>query len=833
MRIVKRLLTIVLVLFVILMLAAGGAGVYLVRKDLPQIDGTVKAAGLRAQVDVIRDQYGVPHIYAQNEHDLFFAEGYVHAQDRFWQMEFWRRIGQGRLSEILGASGLSTDRYIRTVGFNRVAEAEYAGLTPDERASLQAYADGVNAYLETHKGNFGLEFTLLGVNGVSFDPEPWTPINSITWIKLMAQDLGGNMDTELLRMRMIQAIGAEKTAEILPATYPSDKPVILPSAARFDGLETAQLVRDLASYRNLAGSLGDGLGSNNWVVAGSHTTTGKPLLANDPHLGIRMPSIWYEVDLHCVQLAADCRYQAAGFSFPGDPGIVLGHNQRIAWGFTNVGPDVQDLYIEDVQGDAVRFKGELVPLQTVEEPILVTGKLPADYWAAPNETSAYDAASDRTTVTLRVRIVPHHGPVISDSSKALGGAGKVLSLHWPTLEPGHMVGFVLQLNRAQNWDEFRAALALFQAPSQNIVYGDVDGHIGWQVPGDIPIRAPGCDGLTPAPGDGTCEWQGYVPYDDLPRSYDPARGWIATANNAPVGADYPYVLGREWDDGYRAERIVQMLAAKDKFSPDDLAAMQMDTQNLYAGEIIPLLSDLQVTDPRAQQALDRLRGWNLAAARDSVGETIFASLNLQLLRNIFGDELGSDLAPEYYDNASFNRGALKAVLADPASPWWDDVKTAGQVETRAQILERSLRATVDELTGKLGGDMAGWTWGKVHTATFENETLGQSDALFGGIKWLLNRGPFPVDGGPGIVDATSWSPRNPYVVVSVPSMRAIYDLGDLTASRTIHTTGQSGHPFHTHYYDFVDPWVNGQYHPQLFDRAAVEAAREGHLVLTP
>jgi penicillin amidase len=833
MKFIARLFTILVLLIVIVVLAAGGTGVYLVRKDFPQTDGTLQVSGLQARVDVIRDKYGVPHIYASNDHDLFFAQGYVHAQDRFWQMEFWRRVGAGRLSEILGPSTASTDRYLRTLGLMRAAQTEAGQLGPEERAVLEAYAAGVNAYLSTHKDNLGLEFTLLQANGVKFDPEPWTPYNSLTWLKMMAYDLGGNMDQELLRAQLLKALGPDKLAELIPPVYPTGMPVILPPSGALRDLRAGELLRQSQAQRALLGMDGEGLGSNNWVIAGSRSTTGKPLLANDPHLGMQMPAIWYEVDMQCVELTADCKNRFTGFSFAGVPGVIIGHNDRIAWGLTNVGPDVQDLYVEDVQGDAVKFKGALVPLKIVEEIIKVKGQLPDTYRPTPNETSTYDEAGGMTTITLKVRIVPHHGPLMSDVDPDLAAAGPALSLKWTALEPGKVANTLVLLDRAQNWDDFRKALAPFQAPSQNFIYADVDGHIGWQVPGQIPIRPAGCDGRMPAPGDGSCEWQGFVPYDDLPRSYDPPQAYIATANNAPYGPGYKYVLGYDWDFGYRAERIVEMITAQPKLSLDDLATIQFDSKDLLAAELIPQLTNVKPADPKAQQALEAMRNWDFQARRDRVGAMVWASFYRHMLIDTYGDELGQDLSKAYLGTSALNRLVLSRTYADPQSPWWDDTATAGVTETREQIVERALNDTVQELTEKLGPDTTGWTWGKLHTITFENQSLGQSNALGGLLKMLLNRGPSPVDGGSSIVNAASWSFWSPYTMRSGASMRMLVDLSNLANSRSVFTTGQSGHPYNPHYDDFTALWANGQTHPQLFDRAAVEQNAEGRLVLVP
>ncbi len=809
MRILGRILTVLVVAIVILGLVAGGGLLMLVRRPFPQIAGTLQVSGLKAPVTIVRDTWGVPHIYAQNADDLFFAQGYVHAQDRFWQMEFWRRIGQGRLSEILGNSTLDTDRFLRTLGMHRTAAKEVEMLGDEERAILTAYANGVNAYISSHPGQLGLEFTILNspAVGANFTPEPWTPLNSLTWLKLMAWDLGGNMDTELLRAQIAAKLGPEAVNELLPP-YPANGPIIVPSGIGWRNLDSSALAAS-SHLRTLLDGVGadaraDGLGSNNWVVAGTHTATGMPLLANDPHLGIQMPSIWYEVDLQ------GGGFDVTGFSFAGVPGVILGHNARIAWGFTNVNPDVQDLYIEKINPanpNQYEYQGQWVDFDIVPETIRVRGQ--------PNP------------VTLNVRI-SRHGPLLSDVEESLK---QPMALRWTALDPGHTFRTLIELNRASNWDEFRRAASFFDAPSQNIVYADVDGNIGYQMPGKVPIRAKG-DGLMPVPGwTGEYEWTGYIPFDALPTSFNPARGWIVTSNNAVVGSDYPYMISLEWDYGYRATRISQLLTAKDKLTLDDMTAIQLDALSLPAQQIVPYFKDLRTGDTRADAALDRLRTWDFRETRDSVATLIFEDIFLHLQRDLFSDELGPDLSKTYLESGSRADFVMTQMLADPAAHWWDDVTTPDRQETREDILKRSVAEAVADLTARLGPDMNGWTWGKLHTATFVNQSLGQSG--IGPIEALFNRGPFAADGGSALVNATGWSAASPFQVRSLPSMRAVYDPASWSNSRTIHTTGQSGHPYHKHYDDFIALWLNGRTHPMLWDRAEVEKQAEGVLTLTP
>lgn len=800
-----------LIILGVLVVVALAVGLYIgwqIRRPWPQADGELEVAGLRAPVDVIRDNMGVAHIYAQDGHDLFFAQGFVTAQDRFWQMEFWRRIGAGRLSEILGESALSNDRFIRTIGWRLSAERDLELVDADARAALEAYSDGVNAYLSQNRGKLGFEFAVLGLNGVRYDPEPWSPVDTLTWAKVMAWDLGGNMDSELQRARL-SAVLPPDLWEDYDLPYPDGWPVIVPTEVRWQP-EDGDALAELSNLVAQVAALGDGpgLGSNNWVVSGDKTTTGMPILANDPHLGIQMPSIWYEIGLHCE---GDCSYDVVGYSFAGMPGVIIGHNASIAWGVTNVGPDVQDLFVEKINPenpDEYEYEGDWVEMEIRYETIQVAGQ--------------------DEPVVIKVRST-RHGPIINDvvhgpdDDWAYGW--QPLALRWTALDPCRLANSVLAINRAQNWTEFRDALRQWDAPSQNFVYADVDGNIGYQMPGQIPIRADG-DGLVPVPGwTGGYEWEGTIPFEKLPSRFNPEEGFIVTANHAVVDADYPYFISSEWDFGYRAQRITDLLQAAETLSVEDMGRIQMDSYSYSAGEVLGALLKLDPADEDSQEALGILEGWDLQMRRDSNPAAIYASFWVQLMENLFADELGSRPG-----GGTREMVAVRYLLEEPTNPWWDDRDTPEKVEARDEVLLASLAdgiAWMKDACGRLNR----CTWGEMHTATFENQSLGQSGISL--IEWFFNRGPVPVDGGTGIVNATSWSVNNPAVVNSVPSMRQVIDLSNLQNSVAVHTTGQSGHPFHRHYDDMIPLWQDGQYHTMHWERASLEGDAEGTLRLIP
>lgn len=818
-----KAVTILVSVFIILVLSLSGFLYYTIRKPWPRTTGTIIVEGLKAPVTIIRDKWGVPHIYASNTHDLFFAQGYVHAQDRFWQMEYWRRIGSGRLSEIFGKATLKIDQFIRTLGWHRTAAQELEQLEPEVRAILEAYAKGVNAYLKENRGKLGLEFTILGLIGAKFEPEPWTPYNILTWAKVMAWNLGRSWENEIFRAMVLSRVGSTRLKDIDPP-YPTDKPVIVPHPETGSSSRTPETLIPLsqATFESIPWEalkilrMGPGLGSNNWVVSGSRTTTGRPLLANDPHLGIQMPSIWYEIGLHCEPVSKECPFRVVGASFAGVPGVIIGHNEYIAWGVTNVNPDVQDLYVERINPenpDQYEVDGKWENMQIIWEEIKVRG--------------------EEEPVRVRVRLT-RHGPIINDvaggTEEAWAYGWQPLAFRWTALEPSTIVKSVLLLNKARNWEEFREALRYWDVPSQNFVYADVNGNIGYQMPGKIPIRKKG-DGSIPVPGwNSEYEWVGYIPFDELPRTFNPPEGYVVTANNAVVKPDFPHFIGLDWNRGYRAQRIVNLITAKDKLSIEDFKAIQMDSYVLHAEEVIPHLAALSLEDSRLKEALKILQQWDRNATPESVGATIFEAVRLSLLRNIFADELGEKAFLKFLDFESLTMQVLASILAKPQSPWYDNIYTP-QTETRDEILLKAFKGAVDELEERLGKDMNKWQWGKVHVAIFWNETLGKSGIKL--IENIFNRGPVPVSGSSETVNNNLYNPENPFEVMVVPSYRQIIDVGAWDNSLSIHTTGQSGHPYHPHYGDFIEKWARGEYHPMLWSKEQVKHHAEAILTLRP
>lgn len=833
----------IIIIILILVIVAGYLWIRIsIPRSFPTIDGEVRIPGLTNPVNIYRDEMGIPNIYATSSHDLFLAQGYVHAQDRFWQMDFWRHIGSARLSEMF-PSEIRTDAFLRTLGWRQIAEKEYELLEPELKSMLEAYSAGVNAYLADHKGTrLSLEYGILKLLNPNYEPEAWTPVNTLTWAKSMAWDLGGNMDEEIDRAILLKTLTPEQVNDLYPP-YSTKHPVVVPKIGEnvFQNQSVTRIVdyrpyqallsnisTNFSSLNNLKGPFGSDIGSNNWVVSGSLTNTGKPLLANDPHLGIQMPSIWYQVGLHCQPKNNTCPYEVSGFSFAGVPGIVIGHNDRIAWGVTNVAPDVQDLFIEKLNPEnpnQYEYLGNWVEMDMRKEIILVAGKDPVE-------------------ITVRSTI---HGPIISDSYGPLQQqvetpensfsqksgidlpSDYAIALSWTALEPTKLFNAIWGFDRAKNWDEFRTAAQDFVAPAQNLVYADVEGNIGYQMPGNVPIRKSG-DGRLPVPGwTGEFDWQGYIPFEELPYQFNPESGYIASANNQVNPRDYPFLITTDWDYGFRADRIVSLIISAT--GPIDIAyfeKIQSDNFDASAALLVPILMNINLEDPYLDQLRELFKNWDYQDRMNSAPAAIYATFWKNFLLNTFGDDLPSDMQPAG-SSRWFEVVSNMATSAD--SPWWDSQLTTDKVETRDDIFRMSFSQAVSEIQSTLGKDPTKWKWGDLHTATFRNQTLGNSGIA--PIEMLFNRGPFPTSGGASIVNATGWNASKGFELTSLPSLRMIVDLSDLRNSLTVHTTGQSGHAYSPNYINMVDLWRNFQYYPMLWNEQDIISASASHLVLTP
>lgn len=777
MRTIIRISTLVILL---LLLCTLGAGWLYLRTSLPQTTGTLTVAGLDGPVEIVRDAAGVPHIFATTDHDAIFALGYVHAQDRLWQMEMNRRIGNGRLSEVLGDATLDIDKFQRTLGYARVVRQNYETLPPRAKELLAAYAAGVNGWrAENH--TLPPEFLILGV---AF--EPWTVYDSLVWAKMMAWDLAGDYDLELLRAKLVEAVGAERAAQLMPG-YPADGVTIL---AQTPPLANAVALLNLDSQLQLDFRLGGReVGSNNWVVSGERTATGQPILADDPHLGTSIPSLWYLAEVQGDKL------HVTGATLPGLPAVVIGHNGQIAWGVTNLNPDVQDLYQERINPanpNQYAVGEQWVDMAITEEPIYIKGESEPLRWAA------------RWT---------RHGPLISDVSETT----TALAMRWTALdaEDATLDTFV-GINYATNWNEFREAFRNFVGPSQNFVYADAEGNIGYLGPGRIPIRAQG-NGTLPVPGwTGDYEWQGWIPFDELPQALNPPAGYLATANNRVVDDSYPYLLSNDWAEPYRAQRIVQQLEAMSsagkRITLDDMAALHADQTSLEAQAMLPLLTTLAPQDERQRAALAYLSDWDGNASRDSIAATIYEAWQIALPRALFADNLRGDLYDEMANRA--NGDFALNTLREPAmaTVWCDDVRTAPK-ESCDEIAIQALDTALDDLTDRLGDDMARWAWGNLHLLQYPHRPFSQVPVL----RWVFHRS-IANGGNRYTVNVAPTNIKQAYEQTHSPSYRQIIDLSNLGQSRFSQTTGQSGNPLSPHYADLVETHRDVHYLPMTFGR---------------
>lgn len=801
---------------------AGGAFYVLMRRPLPKTKGEVHLHGLHEAVEVITDRYGVPHIYAQNEDDLFFAQGYIHAQERLWQMELNRRIGSGRLSEVFGQIALETDRFARRLGMHRAAAEAAQQLPEHSKRILDAYAQGVTAYIEQNRNNLPVEFLLL-----RFKPGPWQIEDSILWSKMMGWNLGGNWETEVIRARIVAKLGTER-ARKLEAGYDPSHPLIIPPGVEYQGINLGMLEQ----YEQLKQLSGFGMmgGSNNWVVDGTMTTTGMPILCNDPHLGQAAPSIWYE----CHLVAGDI--DVIGASFPGTPGIVIGHNQHIAWGLTNAVSDIEDLYIEKFNPEnpyQYEYQGKWEDARVVREEINIKGA--------------------KGPVIEEVRIT-RHGPILTsmphpgqaDIEGKNGNTGKEpaelpLALRWTGQEKHDIISAAHKLNRATNWEEFREAVRDWDQPPQNVIYADIQGNIGYVMAGAIPIRARG-QALLPSPGwTGEYEWTGFIPFDELPQTFNPEQHFIATANNRVVDDSYPHYITNEWLNGYRAQRIRDLLTSKGKLALSDMASIQADQYSLPATEIVPHILNLKAESALETAALDALSSWNYILAPDSVGAAIYSMVLFKLERIVFsamlGDEetlmhsylgVGTTILALQNGYSSRSKPLLIRLLNEHDDSWFADSVVPNGPNTWNEALSRAFTAAIEELREKLGSNVSRWKYGAIHKMTY-NHPLG----LIKPLNTIFNRGPYPLGGDIDTVNMGASLPNQPETVVTVPSYRQIINLADLKASLSGHAPGQSGHPASKHYADFIKPWMNVEHHPQLFERTKIVEHAEGILQLVP
>lgn len=815
-------MTTLLLILLVVLVPLGAFFVYLywwsIQRSNPQHEGTVRLPGLTAPVEILRDKHGVPHIYAQNIADLLRAQGYVHAQDRLWQMEQNRRIARGALAEVFGEAALDADRFSRIVGFWRTAEAELTALDDETRQWLTWYSEGVNAYIDQRPGRLGAEFNLLRVR-----PAPWTPLDTLGHGKVMAWSLSLNWESELTRLRLLNHLDPVVAAELEP-DYPAKSPLVLAGVGSTEMMRlqhTAGLL--LNQYEQLKQWLGvatAGQGSNAWVIAPKHSLNRRPLLCNDPHLAVQIPGIWYEMHLSAPD------YEVSGVSLPGAPGVIIGHNEEIAWGVTNAMVDVQDLYLErahPTEADCFQYEGEWEAATVIEEVIEVRRREPH---------------VERVVVT-------RHGPLISglvpsEERTATDPASTLpLALRWTGHTPGPLLYAVRQLNQATDWASFNGALDRWTAPPQNFVFADSRGNIGYRLAGAIPQREQNL-GLLPAPGwTADYVWRAMIPPEALPRLYNPESGKIVSANNKMVGDDYPHFLGVEFDPGWRAARLEELLQRKERHTIRDMEEMQLDNQSKLAEAFTPWLTLINSEEPWEKTGLQALRKWNFRMDADNFAATIYQQMLVHLLEMVFGDKLGSakrgyygmSSTPLFLVHGFLLRAEtrLLAILNDYDQSFWYVEAATGRLRDRETLLQEALTATMRQIRKTMGETTRTWDWGRAHQVRYVHP-LGSARLL----KNIFNRGPIPVGGDSTTPNLTRHAPKLPLGLVQVAaSYRQIYEVGVWDRAQSITNTGQSGHPLHPNYDDQIMLWREGAYHKMPWSRSAVEGVTEQRLVLEP
>lgn len=804
----------VLIVLGLILLAFLGLIWYIFQRPLARLKGELELAGLDAPVEIVRDRWGVPHIYAQSRRDVYFAQGFVHAQDRLFQMDYGRRLAQGTLCEVFGPAALEADRWSRVLGFWRAVQQDWSQLQDEEREILQAYSAGVNAWIQAFGLRRPAEFAIMGIM-----PQPWTPQDSLGLLKVMGWALGQNWESELLRLQLLQALGPERALE-LEAFYPEAHPTILPLAegAGFQALAEA-VGRIQGAYEEASRWFGQMAvaGSNNWVVAGSRTATRQPLLANDPHLSVAMPTFWHENHLE----ERSGRLRVTGAALPGVPGIMIGHNQHIGWGITAGRADGQDLYVEQrhpQQATWFRFEDEWEPARVLREEISVRGL------EEPHREEV---------------VITRHGPLVN-GLLAPDEAQEVppLALRWTGQEPSRAFGGLLRVQAAEGWEAFRAAVAHVGEPSLNVIYADVAGNIGYQYVGRLPRRSPG-QGLIPVPGwDGQHEWQGWLPFEELPSVLNPDVGYLLSANNKPASDDYPHYLGGDWYPGYRAERIRRMLQVKPRYTVRDFQRMQTDVYSVQAEALVPFMIIVDGETALERRIIRELEAWNLRVEVDSFAAAAYEVMRLHLLDLVFSDKLaGLEQAYKGKTHSTIftasgfagTAGLTLVMLLEQEESWWFHDAGSSQPRTREQLLRLALKRTAVTLHDLIGKDPRKWAWGKVHQVEFQH-LLGRGRLL----RTIFNRGQYPIGGDEHTVWMTAYDLGLPFgLVTTTATYRQVLDVGDWDRSTAILPTGQSGQPGSRHYGDHFDLWREGEQHPMLWSRQAVDQEAQTTLWLRP
>ncbi len=788
MKLFKKILISLLLLLIVVAIGAFIFVNHLSKKAIPDYNQNVELRGLTDEVQVFRDSLAIPHIYAKNEADLYRTVGFVMAQDRMWQMDLLRRVTQGRLAEIFGADLVNTDLFLRALRIPEKSEMMVDDITAEQRAALEAYSDGVNQYIEQYSNKLPPEFSILG-----YKPEPWTSANSLNVTGYMAWDLAGSAySAEITLYKIIQAIGMEKAEGLVPNIAERGS-VVYPDFV-IDA-ELLKLKNSLMAEAETVEKLGVQIfnGSNNWAVSGDKSASGMPIMANDMHLGLNAPGIWYQI--HEV---IEGQHNVTGLAVPGQPFVVAGHNENIGWGMTNLYVDDIDLYLETINpadSSQYSFMGEWKQLEIRNELICIKGG-----------DSVY-----------RENKFTHRGPLVSGFKKM----NQAISMRWIGNDYSNEMRSVYMLNKASNWDEFKDAIRTFNSVSQNFVYADAAGNIGLYAGGGIPIREGKNYLIKPGETD-EFDWISRIPFEELPHSFNPSNNMVSSANNKTVANDYPYYIGTYFSQDYRINRIREMLNEKEKLSVDDFKTMQGDQNSMLARTFVPdMLVELSSIegDDIFNKAFGLLLNWDGNMDADKVAPLLFEKTYLNLITNLLQDDLGEDLMKEYFNNSALSRNFIDDFWKTKDALWCDDISTPDVIESFGFQIEKSFKQTLSDLSLELGSNMDKWTWGSVHQVEFKHQMGGEAilDKVFG-----LNRGPYPIGGSFHTVSPYSYDMESPFTANHGASHRHIFVPNNWDESLTIIPTGESGIPASDYYMDQTDKYLKNQYHSDPFSRAAVE-----------
>jgi len=793
----KKIFLGVSITLVILLIAISIVSYFMLKKSLPNYDGEVEVKGLHSKVEIYRNEFAIPLIKAENDEDVAFALGYLHAQERLFQMDIARRAGEGRLSEIFGPKLLPIDKMFRTIEVYKIAHENFSRLNPLSQKILIAYSKGVNQFIKNSKENYQVEFNVLG-----YDPYLWKPEHSLMIAKLMGWELNISWWTDIVFSQLVQKFGVEKAKELIPS-FPENAPTIIPSQLKQVSSISNDLINVDRDYRSFVGFVGTHIGSNNWVVNSYKSESGKPIIANDPHLAFSQPGKLYFVMIRSKEINSE------GFSLPGLPSIVIGKNQNIAWAMTNVMADDADFYLEKLDSSKTKyfFDGNWKQLKIYKDTIKV---------------------KDSTDVIFEIRKT-HRGPIITDIhpyKKILPNSEveiPTMSMRWTGFDFSDEIYSSIKLNKAKNWEDFKEALRYFTIPGQNFIYADKNNNIGYVCAAKLPIRNSNSPTLIYDGTTSSSDWQGYVSYDQMPKLFNPPQNFIASANNKTV-KDFPFHISNLWEPSSRIDRITELLTSKQKHSVEDFKKYQMDFVSPYARQItkyiLQAFSQVKIKDENLKTSIQLFENWDCEFNENSQTPTIYSFFLKNLIKNIWGDEMSNDLLREYVFVANVPYRKILEVLQNGSS-FFDNIKTT-KIETRDDIIRESLVDALNELEKKYGRNLADWQWGNVHQVNFKHMFSGRSSLL----DKIIDVGPFPIGGDGTTIFNTEYSfsdlfanknavedisKRKNYENYLGPSMRYIFDFAQPKYLYFILPTGQAGHFMSSNYKDMVEMWRKGKY----------------------